>query len=130
VLFGYTGHSYAELERYRDSLLRELVGGNVEEPIAKPSNPSSLKVNVATANVAAKSAEPLDAEDSKKGNPLLLRNQTAVNCQVAREYLGIGPRGLQKAIKAGKLDVIGVGQNKKVTVESLLRYLPTSDLGN
>src|SRR5712691_12908260 len=104
-----------------------MVGDTVEEPeIANPSNPSSRK-HVEAETVPAKLAEPLDAGHSQKGSNRLLRNQNAVNFKVAEEYLGITRRGLQKAIKAGKLAVVGGGRNRKFTVESLKRYLPPSD---
>jgi len=126
-LLAHVGQHYPELEGCRDSLLREMVGDTVEEPgIANPSTSASLK-HVGAETVPTKPAEPPDAERSKKGDSRLLCNQNAVNFKKAEEYLGITRRGLQKAIKAGKLDVVGGGRNRKVTVESLKRYLPPSD---
>ena len=63
-------------------------------------------------------------EHPKEGDARLLGNQHAVNFRAAELYLGITPRGRQKAIKAGKLAVVGERGRRRITVESLKRYLP------
>jgi hypothetical protein len=106
-----------------------MVGEKEERPAqANPSDSSSPKHR----DAATVSAKPVgaNARYPNKGDLRLLHNLNAVNLHVACEYLGIGRRGLQKAVKAGKLDVIGEGQNRKITVASLRRYLPPSDFAN
>lgn len=59
-----------------------------------------------------------------KGDPSLLANKDAVSFETAELYLGIGQRQRQKLIKDGVLDVRGLGSNREITTESVLRYLP------
>jgi hypothetical protein len=47
-----------------------------------------------------------------------------VNFKTAEMYLAITERQRQKLIRAGSLTVSGQGQNRKITTESLRRYLP------
>jgi hypothetical protein len=121
VLLGPAGQLYPKLVKCRDLLLREMIA---EEPrAASPSEPPSPE----TMQAAPPGTKPAETcARYAKGDIRLLHNQTAANFVVAETYLGIKRRGLQKAIKAGKLEVVGEGRNKKVTVESLKRYLPPS----
>jgi hypothetical protein len=68
-------------------------------------------------------------EDHEKGqtrraDPSLLRDNNAVNFRIAEQYLGISERQRQKLVKKGTLEVVGGGQNRKITTESLRKYLP------
>jgi hypothetical protein len=47
-----------------------------------------------------------------------------VNFQTAEAYLGISDRQHQNLIKDGTLEVRGEGTNRKITTESLRKYLP------
>jgi hypothetical protein len=50
-----------------------------------------------------------------------------VTFKAAEEYLGISERQRQSLVKLKKLDVQGQGHNKKITTESLLKYLPAEN---
>jgi len=71
--------------------------------------------------------EELQARADNVANPALLEGHKAVSLRTAREYLGIGPRAVQMAVKKEKLVIVGKGHTKKITVESLLAYLPPSE---
>jgi len=59
-----------------------------------------------------------------RGDSSLLEGKELVSFQTAEIYLGIGSRQRQKLMKDQVLEVKGRGQNKKITTESLKRYLP------
>jgi len=61
---------------------------------------------------------------SGKGDPGLLGGKSAVPLRTAEQYLDISDRHRQNLMKSGILEVIGQGHNRKITTESLLRYLP------
>jgi hypothetical protein len=65
-----------------------------------------------------------DPKHPHKGDYALLRNQQNVNYQQAEKYAGIGPRRRQQAAAEGKLEVVGAGKSRRVTVASLLKYQP------
>jgi len=48
----------------------------------------------------------------------------SVTPQVAEKYLGIGERQRQMLVRSGRLDILGAGHRKRVTVSSLLTYEP------
>lgn len=126
-MFGTAGPLYPQLEICRDSLLREMAG-NRSRKAANPSKAPSRR-SAKAKSIPATSGE-LDSGPSRKGDPELLGDETVVLLSVADQFLGITSRGRQKAVKAGKLDIVGFGQGKKVTVESLLRYAPPSKKTN
>jgi hypothetical protein len=47
-----------------------------------------------------------------------------VSFGTAEEYLGISDRQRQKLISSGALKLEGKGHNRKITTESLKKYLP------
>lgn len=64
-----------------------------------------------------------------KGNLALLRGtdgklKRAVTLEIARRFGGVTLRAIQDAAKNGKLRTEGVRQQRRVLVESLLRYFP------
>jgi hypothetical protein len=66
-----------------------------------------------------------------EGNPDLLRSvhgdlEGAVTYETARQYLDVGIRQIQKLVKSGHLQTTGGGQNKRITVPSLLKYRPAN----
>lgn len=99
------GQNYPELRESHDCLVREMVDTETD----------------------AKSIERIEPQEWLRGDRRLLQNQRAVNFTKAEVYLGISPRGRQKAIKNGKLVVVGEGRNKMITVESLMQYLTPSN---
>ena len=66
----------------------------------------------------------LRGAEPRKGNIGLLEGKEAVSFKTGETYLGITARQRQKLTKDGVLVTIGGGSNKKVTTESLRRYLP------
>ena len=59
-----------------------------------------------------------------KGKESLLTGKQLVTIATAAQFLGIGRRQCQKLIKAKVLTAIGRGANRKVTTESIRKYLP------
>jgi hypothetical protein len=65
----------------------------------------------------------------KKGDAKLLQKADgsfykAVDFLTAEAYAGVGSRRRQQLKKDGVLDVTGSGQNRRITVESLMKYCP------
>ena len=61
---------------------------------------------------------------SRKGDPKLLEGKDLVTCPNASQYLDKTERHVRNLTKNGKLTSEGQGHNKKITTESLRRYLP------
>ena len=81
---------------------------------------------------AKPTTKPRVSEDGRtqRANPVLLGNKKAVNFHIAEQYLGITERQRQKLIRKGALDVIGGGNGRLITTESLRRYLPPAENPN
>jgi hypothetical protein len=62
-----------------------------------------------------------------KGDFTLLSGKKDVRFQVAECYLGISKRQRQSLVASGVLQLTGQGSNKKVTTESVLKYLPARE---
>jgi hypothetical protein len=73
---------------------------------------------------AARTTDDKSKKSPRKGDVALLANKSLVSFRLAEEYLGISERQRQSLIKQGVLSTEGKGQNKKVTTQSLLAYLP------
>lgn len=119
-MMGTLGRLYPPLEIYRDSFLKEMAGNRGRKTANPGRGPSPERAEAIS--TPANSAE-LDLGPSRKGDPTLLGGETAVSFKVADAFLGITSRARQKAVKGNKLDVIGKGHFKMITVESLLRYV-------
>jgi hypothetical protein len=68
--------------------------------------------------------------ESDKGDFALLEGKQYVNLAIAERYLGIGRRAVEKAAAKGSLTAIGRAQGRRITVNSLLEYLPPSKNAN
>ena len=68
------------------------------------------------------------AAKSDKRNLTLLEGvdgrKRAVPIETAARFGGVTRRAIERAIKKGKLDAEGSGVNRRVLVESLLKYFP------
>lgn len=74
---------------------------------------------------AAKRSKAKEAKTVRdKGNPKLLADKDRVSLRTAERYLGISERQRQNLMKQNVLAVVGGGQNRQITTESLKRYLP------
>ena len=58
----------------------------------------------------------------------LLKGKMAVNFQAAAQYIGVSDRQIRNLVKQGKLDVVGGGQQRKITTASLRRRKGESPL--
>jgi hypothetical protein len=67
---------------------------------------------------------------TRKGDPTLLGHNEVVSFRTAERYLGISPRQRQKLVAKGTLAVLGLGANRKITADSLRRYLPPEEKAN
>jgi hypothetical protein len=91
---------------------------------AYPTAAEGRQRTQAAENTEAKTSQP-DPKQKRKGDVTLLAGKQLVNFKVAEEYLGISDRQRQNLIKkGGPLEVKGQGSNRKITTESLLKYLP------
>lgn len=59
----------------------------------------------------------------RKGDSKLLEGKDTVSLKTAEAYLGITERQRQNLTKSGVLTVKGGGHNRKITTESLIKYL-------
>ena len=67
-----------------------------------------------------------------KGNLDLLRGinrelKKSVNVRVAARFGGVGRRAIEKAVSRKDLESVGERQNRRILVESLLRYFPPEE---
>jgi len=60
----------------------------------------------------------------RKGDASLLAGKRAVNFETAEQYLGIGKRQRQTLVSSGALKTEGLGQNRKITTDSLKSLVP------
>jgi hypothetical protein len=70
-----------------------------------------------------------------KRNLALLRGtddqlKRAVTVDVARRFGGVGRRAIEKAVKKGSLESEGEGPNRRIIVQSLLKYFPPKKHAN
>lgn len=93
---------------------------NIKESLGlAPAQPSPATV----ANRAGRERGAA-TKKSRKGDPTLLDRKDTVNFLIAEQYLGITERQRQHLVKSGVLIVKGQGNNRKITTESLRKYLP------
>jgi len=76
---------------------------------------------------STESTQAVATNPSRKGDPTLLDGKESVSFKIAQQYLGVGERQRQRLIESGKLDVVGEGQHRRITTESLKRYSPPSE---
>jgi len=69
-------------------------------------------------------APRVGADIKRKGDLTLLAGRELVAFKTAEQYLGISERQRQNLMERNVLEVKGMGQNRKITAESLLKYLP------
>ena len=98
---------------------------NIKEPLGlAPAQPSLATVaNVGGRERGAATKKSRRGTD-RKGDPTLLDRKDRVSFRTAEQYLGITERQRQHLVKSGALIVKGQGNNRKVTTESLRKYLP------
>jgi len=93
-----------------------------ESPVHVPV-PSAESNGVEGADVPGNENEQRTGK-ARKGDGSLLGEKRLVSFGTAEQYLGICERQRQKLIKSGSLKTEGLGQNRKITAESLKAYLP------
>jgi hypothetical protein len=72
-------------------------------------------------------AEKPKSQTENKGDPALLAGEVRVTFRTAERYLGITERQRQNLVRQGVLVVEGQGLNRRITTESLRKYLPTEN---
>ena len=82
--------------------------------------------SISTSNGMERGAPKKEAKrgNARKGDSALLYGKDAVSFRTAEQYLGISERQRQHLISSGALKVVGAGHNRKITTESLKKYLP------
>lgn len=88
------------------------------------------KRRVRKSSVKARNKASTTPAGSLEGDTRPFSNKNSVTFPEAEAYLGIGSRQRQKLMKQGKLDVIGEGLNKRITVASVTRYRPPTEKSN
>ena len=89
---------------------------------ARATKASGKKAGKPQAAKRSKAKEAKSVRD--KGNPKLLADKDRVSLRTAERYLGIGERQRQNLMKQNALVVVGWGQNRQITTESLKAYVP------
>jgi hypothetical protein len=90
-----------------------------------PSGTTELKPDESSGKDSEPTANAADPGGTgRKGDFTLLEGKEVVSFKTAETYLGITERQRQNLMKAGSLTVRGQGMNRKITSESLLKYLP------
>ena len=87
----------------------------VERLTSGASTPQPEETNIASTIQADPSRESNQEHDH-------LRGKESVSMEHAAAYLHVSPRWVRELVKKGKLDVVGEGQHKKITTESLRKY--------
>lgn len=108
--------------------------GAVSDP---PPTTASASPSQAAIGDAARASEsirsPAETQKStKKGDIALLKKADggfyqAVDFPTAESYADISPRRRQQLMQTEVLKVVGQGQNRRITVESLLAYCPSEE---
>lgn len=91
---------------------------------AKPVEHAPADQGSEEGNTAAAHGNSDPRGKARKGDAALLQGKRSVSFATAEEYLGISERQRQKLMNSGALTVEGQGQNRKITTESLKKYLP------
>src|SRR5205823_6265624 len=82
-----------------------------------------------------RNVEPVVPALTDKGNLRILRGldgklKNAVTLDVACRFGGVTRRAIEKALKKGPLQAEGDRQNRRVLVDSLLKYFPPENNAN
>jgi hypothetical protein len=100
-------------------------------PVDAPSDSHSERLVPANQGGSGTTSVPSTEEVSgkcdgkpRKGDSTLLRGKQLITFKTAEQYLGIGERRRQEMVKEQLLTVVGEGQNRRITVESVLKCLP------
>lgn len=80
-----------------------------------------------TAPRSSASAQTIKSSPATKGDPRILCGKESVSFRTAENYLGVSARQRQKLIQRGSLRVIGKGQNRRITTDSLILYVPPTE---
>ena len=114
----------SEIETPQASHLDVQPGGD-----STTTSPAVKEVDAATttdrsAAPVVQETERATGEAPNKGDFELLRGKEFVNVAVARQYLGVTRRAVEKAINKKALDASGYRLNRRISVASLCKYLP------
>jgi hypothetical protein len=98
---------------------------------SKPSD-EQVQAESAAANTESRmqsTRAPASAGKTDKGNVTKLRGtdgelKKAVTVDVACRFGGVGRRAIEKAVKKGSLESEGEYRNRRILVQSLLKYFP------
>lgn len=82
-----------------------------------------------TNRLGPRSAQGHELDSADKGNRDLLRLKSGlqkefVNIQIACRFGGVTRRAIEKAVARGDLEAVGKRQNRRISVDSLLKYFP------
>ena len=124
-----TPEFYTEIRRLkeeRDCTLLELSKRLKSKALSESVEPKERRAKQKNAAIGGRSSSPKSSvrAGGQKGDPSLLDRKDRVTFRTAEEYLGVTERQRQNLIKRGSLTVEGQGHNRKITTESLRKYLP------
>jgi hypothetical protein len=111
------------LEKERENILVELSKRLKSEALSELVKPKARRAKRTNAGMN-RSPKRIGHADERKGDPSLLGRKERVAFRTAEQYLGVTERQRQNLIKRGSLTVEGQGHNRKITTESLRKYLP------
>jgi hypothetical protein len=103
-----------------------------------PAQTSQSLIRKSPASEAYKKTENRDKSRSlprrekfpRMGDSSLLGNAESVNFQIADQYLGLTNRQRQNLVSKEVLKTVGGGHNRRITTDSLRKYLAPINLGN
>jgi hypothetical protein len=100
--------------------------------LAEPLSPQPQQGQAPTQSRPRKSDGIARETGTRKGDVSLLQKADrslyqSVDFPTAEEYLGLSERRRQQLVREGTLKALGKGQNRRITVESLLQFFPPAD---
>jgi hypothetical protein len=98
----------------------------------KPVRRNAKYEQIDQASAGSKRGPAEEGQTSQKGNIRLLKRADgtlyeSVDFPTAENYAGITSRRRQQLMTKGTFEVVGKGQNRRITVKSLVAYCPASD---
>lgn len=119
---------------WRGKAIRQASRAAARKPTSHEQSDSEGSQRQSTIQPTQTEPAPATFQAQDKGNLALLysegRLKTTVTVATACRFGDVGPRAIQKAIRKGSLQATGSGQNRRIAVDSLLKYFPPENNAN
>ena len=121
----------SEIEREGMALMLGLTVDSLRVALEAEAELSALSAaSIEWGNRAATVATGSDCRAQRMGDPTPLLGKDWVTLKHAEEYLGVTRRAIEKAANKGTLTAQGSHGKRRISVESLLKYLPPKQFAN